>query len=476
MSSGTPSGRTSEDRLPTGAILAYSYPTAGAAFVSFLLGLYLFKFSTDVLLIAPAAMGLIFALARIWDAVSDPMAGYLSDRTQTRLGRRRPWLLASALPIAVVPVMVWSPPAFLEGASLIAWMTVGILAYETVLTIFFVPHAALGAELSMDHHERTRVFAFRHVAWSIGFLACVGAVHLLITSEDKRATAVLLASAGGGVSALFILYGVVRLREHPEHLGRGGERPFRAFADVLRNPHARLLVFVFLIESLGTATLGIMSPYFFQYVLQAEWAYAPHLLFHFVPTLLVIPVGVALSRRFGKKKLWAISMAISGLAYLSVFLAGPGDVAYVFVCVAFTGIGSGIGAIVGPSIQADLIDYDEYTTGERKEGAYFAVWNFVRKAAGGITGGLAGVALQYVGFAPNLEQTEATQLTIRVLYSVLPGVSMIVGVAIFSLRFRLTEGEHQRIRAELDARAEAAISSGASAYTAEGQRGRSTDA
>ena len=137
-------------------------------------------------------MGIIYGLARIWDAVSDPMAGYLSDRTQTRLWRRRPWLLASVLPIAVVPVMAWSPPSSIDGVALLAWMTVGILAYETALTIFFVPHAALGAELSMDHHERTRVFAFRQVAWSLGFLACVGAVHLLTTAEDKRTMAFVL--------------------------------------------------------------------------------------------------------------------------------------------------------------------------------------------------------------------------------------------------------------------------------------------
>ncbi len=459
MSSTASAEEYAKGRLPTSTILAYSYPTAGASFVSFLLGLYLFKFATDVLLIAPAAMGGIYGLARIWDAVSDPMAGYLSDRTQTRLGRRRPWLLASVLPIAVVPVMVWSPPSSIDGVALLAWMTVGILAYETALTIFFVPHAALGAELSMDHHERTRVFAFRQVAWSLGFLACVGAVHLLTTAEDKRTMAFVLSSVGGGISAVFILYGVLRLRERAAHLGRGGERPFRAFGDVLRNPHARLLVIVFLIESLGTATLGIMAPFFMQYVIGAEWAYSLLLLFHFVPSLLVIPLGVVLSKRFGKKNLWAISMAFSALAYFGMFFGGHGDAWWVLFCVTGTGIGTGIGAVVGPSVQADVIDYDEYMTGERKEGAYFAVWNFIRKAAAGITGGLAGVALQYVGFAPNVEQTETTKLAITLLFTGLPCISLVIGTTIF-LRFRLTEEEHRRIRAELDARAEATEGAG----------------
>ncbi len=441
----------SDERLPFDAILAYSLPAVGVGFVSWMISLYLFKFSTDTLLIAPAAMGVIFALARIWDAVSDPLAGYLSDGTRSRLGRRRPWMLASALPIAIVPIMIWSPPEFVQGAALVAWMAVGILVYETVATAFLVPHAALGAELSMAHHERTRIFAYRHLTWSLGFLLCTGAVYLLTTAEDKRSTAFLTAAIGGAIAALFILYGVARLRERPDHQGRGSPRPFRAFADVWRNTHARLLLVVFLIESLGTATLGVLAPYFAQYVVGAESLYTLVLLSHFLPTVLVVPIAPPLSRRFGKKNLWAVAMTIQGSSFAALFLTGPGDVIWLCACSASAGIGTGIGAIVGPSIQADVIDYDEYTTGERKEGAYFAIWNFVRKAAGGITGALTGFALQFTGFEPNVEQTETVKLTIRLLFSVFPAAAFVIGISLF-LRFRLTGQEHERIRAELDAR------------------------
>ncbi|MCY3793201.1 MAG: MFS transporter, partial [Gammaproteobacteria bacterium] len=98
------------DRLSLGQVIAYAHPTVGVSLVFFLLNLYFFKYATDVLYIAPATMGILFGLARGWDAISDPMAGYLSDRTRSRMGRRRPWLYASVLPMAVVPVMLWSPP------------------------------------------------------------------------------------------------------------------------------------------------------------------------------------------------------------------------------------------------------------------------------------------------------------------------------------------------------------------------------
>lgn len=432
--------------------MAYGVPTAGASYIAFLLTLYIFKYATDVLLIAPAAMGLIFAVARIWDAISDPLAGYLSDRTQTRFGRRRPWLFASVVPFALVPVMVWSPPAFLEGPWLIVWMLVGIILYETVLTIFYVPHMALGGELSMDHHERTRVFAFRQVSWSIGFFACVGAVYLLTAAADKRTMAFLLSGAGGLAAAVFILFGAMRLREHASHMGRGGNSPYSAFADVMRNPPARMLIFVYLIESLGIATLGIMAPYLMQYVIKAESAYSLMLLFHFVPSLLVVPLGVVLARRYGKKLVWGVAMLISAFAYGANFFAGEGDVAWVMFWVMGTGIGTGIAQVVGPSLQADVIDYDEHRTGERKEGAYYALWNFVRKAAAGITGALTGLALQFTGFEPNIEQTQGTLIAISFLYAGVPALAMTVSALLFFTRFRFDEADHRRIRAELDER------------------------
>ena len=145
-------------------------------------------------------------------------------------------------------------------------------------------------------------------------------------------------------------------------------------------------------------------------------------------------------------------MLLSGASYGSLYFAGPGDYVYLCLCGAGAGIGAGIGAMVGPSIQSDVIDYDEYATGERKEGAYFAAWNFVFKCSFGLMTAVTGFALSLFGFEPNVEQGEAMKLTLRVLFSLLPLSTYLIGVVLF-LRFRFTEDEHRRIRAELDARA-----------------------
>jgi GPH family glycoside/pentoside/hexuronide:cation symporter len=223
--------------------------------------------------------------------------------------------------------------------------------------------------------------------------------------------------------------------------------------DVLRNPHARLVLGVLLIEHIGQAALMVLAPYFVQYVLGDESLLAFLAAPYMVASLLVVPLGLSVSRRAGKKRVWLLGMALTGTAYGLLYLAGSGDVLYVAALGAAIGVGNGIGLTVGASIQADVVDYDEYMTGERKEGIYFAAWNIVRKAAAGLTGFFAGLALQAVGFTPNAEQSEDAQLAIRALMALFPAVAFAGGVALF-LRFELGEDEHRRIRAAIAQRAE----------------------
>ena len=116
-------------RVPWRTVFAYGAPTVGAGYMYLLVGLYVMKFSTDVLLIAPAVMGVIFSISRVWDAISDPLVGYLSDRTVGSFGRRRTWMAASVIPIGAAFVMVFSPPADLSEAALIGWMAVAVIGF-----------------------------------------------------------------------------------------------------------------------------------------------------------------------------------------------------------------------------------------------------------------------------------------------------------------------------------------------------------
>lgn len=444
-------GRASP-RLSNWLIATYNAPTVGIGYMFFLVNIYLMAFSTDVLLVPASAMGLIFGLSRIWDAVTDPLAGYLSDRTRSRLGRRRPWLLASILPIGAAYAMIWTPPPGLEGEALIGWMAVGIFLFYTAMTVVVVPHTSLGAELTDSYHERTRLFGARHIGWNLGSLFAIAAMYLLLTTEDPRTRAAALVGVAVVVTASLLIWAVAGLRERPEFQGKGESNPYRAFSDVFRNPHARLLLAVFLIESLGGATIGILTPYVAKYIVHTPELTPLYILMYMIPSMLSVPMWVSLSHRFGKKPLWTLSMLITAVGFGSMIFVGEGDVMLISVLAVFLGLGNGCGSVVSPSIQADIIDYDEYRSNQRKEGAYFAAWNFVFKTASGLTLMLTGVVvLDAAGFVPNQAQSESTLFALRALYALFPMGCYMIGALIFS-RFSLDEAEHARIRAELDRR------------------------
>ncbi len=439
--------------LSRAAIAIYALPAATTGFMGSLISFYLLKFSTDVLLIAPALMGFLFGLSRLWDAVTDPLAGYWSDRTRSRLGRRRPWLLAAALPLALSFAALWSPPRSLAGSSLALWMGVGILLFYSAQTVLNVPHAALGAELTSDHHDRTRVFGGRLLVDLCGVLLAAGALYLLERSVDVRATATAVAAAAAVVALGLILLSTVRVRERAEYQGRGGTSSIAAFRDVLGNPHARLLIAVFFLEWLGFAGLTTVLPYVTQYLLQMPGMTSVFLGSAIAVMVASVPIWIPLSRRFGKRELWIASMAIRAAAFGAIFFVPPGAWVPLLVAVVVIGSTHGCGAVVGPSIKADVIDFDEYRSGQRKEGAYFATWNLATKGGAGFAIIVTGFALQATGFEPNAEQSGATLLVLRALLGAVPCLLFALATALL-VRFSLDEREHARIRAAIAARAE----------------------
>jgi GPH family glycoside/pentoside/hexuronide:cation symporter len=426
-----------------------------------LLGLYVMKFSTDVLLIAPGVMGLIFGLSRLWDAVSDPLVGYLSDKTSHRFGRRRTWILGSIVPIILAFLMVFAPPAGLSGTALTIWMAVGIVGYYSAMTIFFVPHLSLGAELTKDYHERSRLFGVRHAAYTFGSILSLASMYILISAEAQgsevvRATAFQLALVASGVMTVLILVSLPALGEPAHGQAPMQSRPYAAFKDVWNNHHARLLIGVTFVEHLGSAAIGVLTLYVAQYVVGAAYLAPLMVLAYMVPSSLSVPIWLPLSRRFGKRRLWIISLLLSGVSFGGMFVLPfldtlAGRLWLIFILAAMAGFAAGAGGTISPSIQGDVIDFDELQTGERKEGSYFAAWNFVYKCALGAMLMLTGVALSIAGFVPNAEQTMTVQLTMVGLYGLLPLACYLLAALMFR-RFSLNEAECADIRRQLDER------------------------
>ncbi len=455
----TRAGRAGAESLSWPLIWIYAAPGIGFKVMGLLFATYLMKFATDVLLIAPAIMGGLIAASRLWDAVSDPLAGYLSDRTQSRFGRRRIWLYCSAIPMGLGLIMMWSPPTLLEGMQLVIWMALALWVYETASTAFFVPYGALGAELTPNYHERTRFFGYVHMIGAAGSFIGLLFVYLLADAEDKRAMAFTLSMIAGISVTSLVLISTYYLPERADFQGKAVSNPFRAMVDIVRNPHALILLVVVGIETFGAASIGLLVPYMVDYVIPedklpfSKAIYFPAVLaIYTIPQFLFAPLWIKLSNIVGKKRLWGLSLWATAAIFVGYYysLEAP---ALIWVLSFLLGLASGVGSVIYPSIQADVIDYDEYLTGERKEGIYLAALNLVKKSAASVTALVTGVVLQWVGFEPNAAQSVETQEALRALFALLPAACYVFGAIVF-LRFALTEDEHSHVRSSIELRRE----------------------
>jgi Na+/melibiose symporter-like transporter len=443
-------GAAAGARLGLGVIWSFTLSRVAFSIMGVMFAVYLMRYATDVLLIAPATIGILLAAARLWDGVTDPLVGYLSDRTRSRFGRRKVWLYGSALPMALGIVMIWSPPADFGGVHLVAWMAVALLVYETASTAYLIPHGALGMELTPHYHERTRLFGYVHMIGFIGSLLGMATLQLMNMADDKRGFAQSLSFGAGAAVFLAILITTRFLPERAEYQGRGQANVLRSVTDVFRNEHARLLLIVFAIETYGMATIMTLTPYLVAYVFPLEALLVLVMMTYAVPQVVFTPFWIWLARRIGKQRAWTGALLASAVPFTwFYFLGEPGITFWVltFVC----GFLAGCGSVVQPAIQADVIDYDELTTGDRKEGAYLAVWNLVRKCAGSLCALITGLVLQFADFQPNQVQSDETISAIRAIFGLLPAACYLVGGLLF-LRFRFNEREHQAARAAIDGR------------------------
>ncbi len=439
------------EKLTRSTAIAYAAPCASFMWIQLLYNNYILKYAVDVLLIPSATMGAILLATRLWDAVSDPLVAYLSDATRAEAGRRRPWILLGSLPVGLTTFALWNPPAALAGSLLVVWMVVAITLWETAMTTFSVPYFALGAEITMDHHDRTRIAGYRHVLGGLGALAATGSVYLLTSAAEPREVAFWLGLVGLPLAAGVVVVSIRRVHERPEHRLRGATHPLRAMTDVLHNVHLMWLAAIYFLEICGSAAIGVLAPFVAQYVIGSVVLFPVLLLAMQLTSYAATPLVVRLSRERGKKRVWSIALAVQAAGFLAMLGAGPGSSVLPIACFALLGLGVAGASVVGPSILADTVDYDEYRSGERKEALHYAAINITRKVAFGAMALLAGLALGWIGFEPNALQDADTEAALRRLFALVPAGALLLAIALL-LFFRLDEAEHARIREALDRR------------------------
>ena len=260
-----------DERLSIRQILSYGLPSFGTAMIIISVAIYLPNFYTDEVGVTAGMLSWVFLIGRIWDAVTDPLMGHLSDRTRTRWGRRRPYFLIAALPLWLLFYLIWSPDLSLPASTSFLYLLVYYLVLYTFWTIFSVPYVSLGMELTPAYHERTRLFAGRQ-----GFLIAGTVVGMLAPVTfaqawgDKASGYSVMGAIFGGVCALMILFTFSRVRERPG-LSTGQSFPFiKGLGVTLRNRAFLVLLLVYLFSYVGGSFIAPLTLYMAKYVIKEE--------------------------------------------------------------------------------------------------------------------------------------------------------------------------------------------------------------
>lgn len=426
-------------------LAAYGAPAFSQSFlmgpaISVLQGIYAKHFGLGLPQIA-----LVLVIARVFNGVSDPLIGFLSDATRARLGSRKPWLIGGTVVAMVACWFLYVPAGRVTTLSFLAWFLIADIGWSMLA----VPYGAWMAELTDDYAERSRIATWRAVGAYLGMLAFFGmplvAGKLLGTTEFTPDTL-----RWAAVFAAFALPATVLLATAvvPSGTARGATaaNPFRGAARaVAGNRPLWLFLAMFAVGGLGGGMGWGLVYFYIDGYLRLGTKLSALLVLSLPVAILATPAWGALSRRFGKQKAWAAGYALAGLASLSYMLVSPGPYAALLLGAALLCLNAMVvvEGVAAPAVLADIVDYGRWRFGVDHAGTYFALFGMIQKVNVGI-GAAIGLAIAgALGFdATAATQTPGGLFGLLLAFSALPGLSYLVS-AWMVLRFPIDRRRQQ---------------------------------
>jgi len=386
-------------------------------------GLYLLYFYTDVVGISPLLAGWIYALGIGWDAITDPYMGYIAERTRTKMGSYRPYILFGSIPLALSFVLLfWVPP--FEGNFLFIFLIMVNLFHRTCFTIVSVPYSSLTARITDDSEERTKLTTARMLGASFGTLTISALGFPIINwfGSGEESLGFIYLGVCSGLAAIFILALTVKtVRERNFNLEITQLPKFSEVSKSIVNNYAFLIVFA---STLTLITTSIMFNknliYYTKYALDLHEYQGLILGVSSASAFLAIPVWAYSALKIGKRNSWLIAMILLVFSFLFFYLYPIKNLLELLIVLAVLGIGNGATGVLFWSMLPDTIEYGEWKTGVRTESSLYGFMTFAQKGGIAISALILGVLLTNIGFVPNTIQTEKTLDNLKTLMTFIP--------------------------------------------------------
>lgn len=449
-------------KLSAGRKLCFGVGALGKDLCYAMISTYLMIYLTDTVGLAPFFVGNLFLVARVWDAINDPMMGFVVDNTRTRWGKFRPWILIGTLINAVILVLLFRGPE-LEGFALYAYYSVMYILWGMTYTVMDIPYWSMLPSMSSTKEERDSMSVIPRIFASSAWLL-VGAFGLaLIDRLGGGNEAKGYASTSVVVAVVFvatILVTVIFARDRSSMDAASGQKAKRtslkdAIHVITGNDQLKVYIGVVLAYNLVVQLAGGMALYYFKYVTQDE-----NLFPYFTTAASVAEMGALflfpiLSRFMSKKAVFAVASFTPAIGLITLLVAGavaPANIPIIIVCGLFYKFGSGLTLGATTVMLADVIDYGEVKLGTRNESIVASFQTLLVKTASAVAGWLIGVGLTISGFVENVPQTEETIMGMRILMGVVPSVITVLAFVIYAKGYKLDGSFLENISKQLKAK------------------------
>jgi GPH family glycoside/pentoside/hexuronide:cation symporter len=469
MMSGDPGDHLLSSRLSRWRKLFYGIGDIGFSLTSTIVGTYLLIFMTDIVGLPVGLAGVPLVVGRSWDWINDPIVGHISDRTRTRWGRRRPYLLFGALPFALAFAMLWWRPPWEDMTAVVAYYAVVYVLFEASATFVYMPYFALTPELTSDYDERTSLTTYRMFFSILGsLLAFTVPLFIIGAFEKQNAPKVLMMgvifAVASGLPLLITFFGTREQRDHMELKQPGLLESLRA---AWRTPPFLYSLGIFLLTWICMDVIQLVLLYYLKYWLRRESEIALRvftvefeilerdliMIVIFVTAILVLPLWQWVARRWSKR--WAYVAGVAFWAVMQILLAlvtSSTSLWAILVLCFLAGVGIAAAHVLPWAIIPDAVEWDEWKTGERHEGMFYSLSTLVHKVALSLAVVVVPLVLQFTGYKPNIaEQSPSTLLGLRILMGPVPAVLLCLGI-LCAIRYPLTRERYAQILRELEER------------------------
>ncbi len=420
--------------LPLKTKLGFGIGDLGGNLFFTIIGFYLLYFLTDVAVLAPALAGTAMMIGKVWDAITDPIVGYLSDRTTSRWGRRRPYIFYGAFALWIAMVVMFFYPQLENQILLFIWAMLVYCLLNTAFTVVNIPYAALLPELTSDYHQRTVLAGFRMSFAVVGtFVGAAGVLPIVGIFGAEHYGWPLMGFVMGAVMAVTALITFATIREPYGRPSGEGVGFLKSYEKALTTKIFGLALFPYIFHMTGVTIIQGALLYYFTYIYEAKAMFQIALLFLLGTSILFIPVWVFVSKRIGKKHAYNIGMGLLITVIIVFFLTGHlNPVWYSFILLGIAGIGFSTHYVMPHSILPDVVEYDYAHHGIRREGVFYSLWTFSSKVGQAVAIGINGWILSLFGYMPHVEQSEEAILGIRLLCGPVPSVFFLAGILVLA--------------------------------------------